>query len=321
MGVVKFLIFLIAFVGLAAFVFAGFRWRRIQGGINAGNVNGVEKVPVGRFIASFFLLTVLLVFFSAIQIVPAGHRGIVFSQGSGVQQRILQEGLNFVTPAIESVTMIDVRVRKYRVELPIGKNSAASKDTQEIGAVVTIRYHYDSKQVDDIQRDIGSDEDVKAKVLDPESEDAIKKSTSTFDAEEMIANRGALGDLIKKKLAAQVKSSHVIIDSIAVNNINFDPDFAQAIEDKVKQKQIAKTEELKEKVEEHKANQVIEKAKGVREASILKGEGEAKANNLVNDSITSNLIEWRRVNRWNGEVSKVSAGGSSGMILQLPVPE
>jgi len=313
LGVVKFLIFLIAFVGLAGFVFAAFKWKRVEGGINAGNIRGVEKVPVGRFIVSTVLLITLLVFFSAIQIIPAGYRGVIFSQGSGVKSRILNEGFNIVTPAIEQVIPMEVRVQKHPVTA-----AAASKDTQNVKTVVAINYHFDPKKVHKIYQNYGLTDEVNTRIIAPKTQDAIKRSTAKFDAEDMIANRDKLGDMILATLGARLAKSHIIIDDVSVENISFDDDFMLAIEDKVKQKQLAKKAQLIVVTKEAEAKQAVAEAEGIKQARILKAEGTARANELKDRTLTDKVLYDKWLDSWDGKSPLYLSGGGNSAIFQLP---
>lgn len=63
-------------------------------------------------------------------------------------------------------------------------------------------------------------------------------------------------------------------------------------------------------VAEGEANAAIAKAKGLAEARRIESEAEARANQVIAASITTNLIEYKKVNRWNGALSQVSGGAS-----------
>lgn len=57
------------------------------------------------------------------------------------------------------------------------------------------------------------------------------------------------------------------------------------------------------------------KAQGEADAIILKAEAQAKANQLLTASITSTLVEYNKVNKWNGRVPNVT--GNGGSIISL----
>lgn len=58
-------------------------------------------------------------------------------------------------------------------------------------------------------------------------------------------------------------------------------------------------------------------AKAEATARIMQAESQAKANELLNSSITPAIIEYNKVNRWNGKLPETSVGGGSSTIIGL----
>jgi len=311
MEFLKFLLFMVTLIGLIGWIWKGISFDRTD----YGDIRGIASFPVSRTVTGLVVLVGILVFFSAIQIMPAGHRGVIYSQKSGVKSRILQEGFNVVTPAVETVHEVSVRVREHTVVLDVEKNSAASKDTQDVGAVVTVNYHYDAKNVHRIYRDIGDADTVAKTILVPKTQDAIKRATATFEAEDMIANRGKLAELIKTTLSDRLASSYLIVDDISVQNISFKKDFTAAIENKVKQKQLAKQAKLIVVTKEAEAEQLIAEATFSLESRILKAEGTAKANELLERSLTPGVLQQRAIDVWDGKFPTYYSGGAGAPLL------
>ena len=72
------------------------------------------------------------------------------------------------------------------------------------------------------------------------------------------------------------------------------------------------------------ARNKVERSKAEADQAIAKADGEAQANKKLNESLTPNLLEWRRltilqeaVARWNGERPMVEGAGSN-LLLSLP---
>jgi|688.fasta_scaffold961484_2 regulator of protease activity HflC (stomatin/prohibitin superfamily) len=60
----------------------------------------------------------------------------------------------------------------------------------------------------------------------------------------------------------------------------------------------------------------IEKAKSESQAILLKAESQAKANRLLNESITPEILEFNKINRWNGKLPTTTLG-NQGSIINL----
>ena len=89
--------------------------------------------------------------------------------------------------------------------------------------------------------------------------------------------------------------------SVAINNFDFSYAYNQAIEKKAVAEQEVQTSK----------NQ-LEKAKIEAETKKVKAQGDADANALLEKSLTKEILIEKWIEKWNGEVSKVS--GSDNML-------
>lgn len=67
-------------------------------------------------------------------------------------------------------------------------------------------------------------------------------------------------------------------------------------------------------------------AKGAADAEVTRAQGQAQANNLINQSLTDKVlertrldVEWERIRKWDGRLPEVTTGGGNGVLLQIPV--
>lgn len=80
----------------------------------------------------------------------------------------------------------------------------------------------------------------------------------------------------------------------------------------------AMIEEAKARYESAKldAQTKIEKAKAEATARLLNAESQAKANKMLDESITSNILEFNKINRWDGKLPTTTLG-NQGAIINL----
>lgn len=64
------------------------------------------------------------------------------------------------------------------------------------------------------------------------------------------------------------------------------------------------------------AAKMVATAEGDAKSTITRAEAQAKANRLLSDSITPTLVEYRKLDKWNGVLPTVA--GVSGIMLSLP---
>lgn len=67
--------------------------------------------------------------------IGAGERGVLLNFGA-VQQDVLGEGLHFITPVMQKVAVMDVKVQKATTDA-----AAASSNLQDVSSTVAINYH------------------------------------------------------------------------------------------------------------------------------------------------------------------------------------
>jgi hypothetical protein len=84
-----------------------------------------------------------------------------------------------------------------------------------------------------------------------------------------------------------------------------DKNIQKSINDKFSSEQKIITQQNNNKV-------VIEKATADAKAKIIEAEAEAKANKKIADSIDSNLVKYKEIEKWDG--SKVTIQGSGAVI-------
>lgn len=243
--------------------------------------------------AAIFVLVILLNSFTVVQ---AGHTGVVVTMGS-VNEGVLQEGIHFKIPFVQNVVKIDNRIQKLEVN-----TEAFSKDLQSVKTVLAINYRVDTAKSYSIYKNIGADyEDV---LVVPAVNEVLKAITSKYTAEESVTNRVLISDGLIKGLNEKLNDLGLYITDVNIIDFDFSEAFITAIEEK----QVAQQQLLKAETEKQTA---ITNAQAAAEAAKIKAEGDAKANKLLNDSLTDKVLENKKIDKWNGELPKVSGSGST----------
>lgn len=305
MFIIKLILFLIVAGILGFFIFRNIRTES----------NGQVIFPVSMIAGSALALVFFIILMSAVAVIPAGHRGVVFNILTGVEDRKLNEGVNFVTPFVENVHLMEVRVDKSQHQA-----AAASSDIQDVQIDIVVNYNPDPSKVNILYQKFGENKEVVAqRIINPAVQEVVKASTAKFTAAEMIERREELKQLIFKGLERRFKRAHLVLYDVSIANITFNTEYTQAIEDKVRQEQIALKETAIVKQKEALAQQQIKAAQGDREAAILRAQGKAEANRLLQQSLSPIVIQQQFLEKWDGKYPTVT-GGNSGMLLQIPAP-
>lgn len=127
---------------------------------------------------------------SAFVVVPAGNVGVVFNIFGGVQSRPLGEGLHFVLPMVQQVTLYDVRQQELTLAAATGdKINARSAEGLEIDVDVTVLYQVIRERAPQLHQDIGPlYMDVRIR---PEVRSQIRDGISEYRAADLISVKRA----------------------------------------------------------------------------------------------------------------------------------
>jgi regulator of protease activity HflC (stomatin/prohibitin superfamily) len=263
-----------------------------------GEKKEVEILLINKIIAhSILAIIALIVIFGSIGTVSTGERGI-HTRFSAVTGKVYNEGIYFKLPLIEGATVMNVQVQKEEVTV-----TAASKDLQTVTAQVALNYHLVPEQVSNIYRSVGVS--YKERLISPAIQEAMKASTAKFTAEELITKRELVKEEIKMNIRERLADSSIFVDELNIIDFDFSKSFNDAIEAKVTAEQNALAAKNKLEQVKFEAQQAVESAKGKAEAITV----EATA---LKDS--PQLIELRKIEKWNGTMPQYVGAGVTPFI-------
>jgi regulator of protease activity HflC (stomatin/prohibitin superfamily) len=278
-------------LGLVIAIFVGIVVAIIVGAVQAiGQEQGNFKLRATPIIGSFIIAFLIVALFNTTVLVKAGHVGVVTRFGA-VTGANFEQGLHFKVPFIEGVNIFDVRVMKEQVDA-----AAASKDLQEVKSTIALNYHLDSTQASTVYREIGPN--YKERIVDPAVQEAFKFTTAQFTAEELITQREAVKSKARTFLKERLETFHIIVDELNIVNFDFSGEFNAAIE----QKQVAQ-----QNVE--KAKQDLKRIEIEAQQKIAEAEGQAKAQRLQQQSLTTLYVQFKALEKWDGKLPTVTGGG------------
>jgi len=123
----------------------------------------------------------------------------------------------------------------------------------------------------------------------------------------------AMLEFVKQKMIDKYKPSGVIIVDVAFkSNIRFPGNVVAAINEKIKATQVALQKEQEVMQAEADAKKAVAKADGEAQSILMVAQAQAKANNLLSQSITSTLVSYEMAKKWNG-VSPIYSGSGSAI--------
>ena len=268
---------------------------------------GVAK---GVMIGVVVLIIIGVVVASAVQIVDAGHRGVLLHWNAvDLTAAPLAEGLHFVTPFADSVVQMEIRTLKF-----VKTTSAASKDLQTVSTEITVNYHPSPNSVNILYQTVGLD--YENRIITPTVEEVVKQVTAKYNAEELITKRPLVKSDFEADISSRLNEFNIITDTVSITDFQFSALFASAIESKVEAEQKAFKAENDLKRIEVEARQHAAQAEGIAQANIAEASGEAEAIRIINNALSTNphYLEWLKTQQWDGKLPLVVGEGGTPFI-------
>ncbi|MDR2605673.1 MAG: prohibitin family protein, partial [Oscillospiraceae bacterium] len=296
-------------LAIAVFIATGFTTT----GRPATDRNGMPytkyvRVWKGRKLQALAILPLFIALGSCITSVPAGHTGVLVTFGK-VEPTVMQEGVNFKLP-YQQIILVDNRVQKREFQL-----QAFSKDIQQTEVNGSVNFTVDKATSQDLYRNVGIS--YFETVIQPRVQEDVKLTFSQYTAEGLVERRMELSNRIEELLAEEMKAYGIQIVNINIENIDFTDVFTNAVEAKQVAQQNKLTTQTQQEAEiiisktaaEQKiieANAEAERKKIAADADAyavrIAAEAEAEANLAVAKSLTQELLEYTKIQGWNGTV-------------------
>ena len=270
------------------------------------------KKTYSLIIVAVALVIVALVGISFVTTIPAGHTGVVTTFGK-VSDNVLQEGLHIKMPW-QTVHKINNQITKLEVG-----TEAFSKDLQTVTTVIAVEYRVDKSKSYSIYKEVG--DRYESILVSPAVNEVLKAITSQYTAEESVTNRVQISTGLLEGLNAKLNSIGINIEDVNIIDFDFSDAYISAIEEKqVAEQRLlkAKTEAEEKKVTAQaeadaslilaeaeakaKANARLIEAEAEAEAKRIVAEAEAEANQLLSSALSDNLIDYKTIEKWNGEM-------------------
>ena len=194
----------------------------------------------------------------------------------------------------------------------------ADRDGLQITAEMGITYIVDPQKAPYLYKRYkrGIDEITDTFVHNIVRDTLIREASNLQISDIMGPKKSYLLNQVQKDVSERINPQGIIVQSVYWIGAL---DVPQSVRDSVNAKIVAtqKAQQIENEVAQTKAQaeKNVAEAEGQAKAILVKAQAEAEANRLKSASITPTLVDYFKVQKWNGQVPKVSSG--SGMILSL----
>jgi regulator of protease activity HflC (stomatin/prohibitin superfamily) len=129
-------------------------------------------------------------------------------------------------------------------------------------------------------------------------------------------------------LTAQFSARHLKLVSFGIREVHLPQPLIEALTQKIQAQQASEQQkyllaQAKVKADQDvaqatgQANAVMEKAKGDATATLTKATAQAQANDLLAKSITSPLIQYEQLQRWDGRLPLFTGGAGATPLIDV----
>ena len=179
------------------------------------------------------------------------------------------------------------------------ETAAYSSDAQTMTVQMTLQYQVLTDKVMDIAAQYGTLDALTTRINAIATE-KTKSVLSSHKAMDIIANRQDMSPAVEEVIRAAVGEEYFVnVVAVVLTNI----DFSDAFETAVEEKMIAEQKQLKAEYD--------------AAAKVTAAEAEAKANQLLEKSLTDKILEEMFIDKWDGKLPEVMAG-EDGLSILLP---
>jgi regulator of protease activity HflC (stomatin/prohibitin superfamily) len=210
--------------------------------------------------------------------VGPGEAGVLWRRffGGTVTDVVYGEGIQIIFPW-DNFYIYNVRMQQSERDLNV-----LTKEGMQAKLIISVRFHPDYSLIGVLHQRIGPD--YAETVVYPEVDASLRAVIGSMTAEELYTTTN---DTLTRVLTRSIKElveSYIAIEAVIIKNIELPLGVQQAIDDKIQQQHRAEAVEF-----------LIEAAKKEAIRNVVEAEGLAKANTIIDASLSSLLVKNKMV--------------------------
>jgi regulator of protease activity HflC (stomatin/prohibitin superfamily) len=284
-------------------------------GISIAGAVGVYTGFINRNKVTFIAL-ILIALMSSCSKVPAGYKGVkvyLLGTSKGVDHEVLGVGRYW----------IGWNEELYKFPTFLQNESWKGVEFQSheglsLTASVGVSYFIADSDVPRVFTNYrkGVDEitqvDLKNIIRNSFVQEASKRKVEEIYGSGKSAFLGSVRESVRSRAS---EKGITVEDVYLIGSIDLPPAVTTALSNKIEATQRAEQRENELRETEAQAKKQIAEAEGMSQAIILKANAEAQANKIVSNSLSSSLIEYEKIKKWDGKMPHVTS--SSGLIIDM----
>lgn len=273
-------------------------------------------------------LALILLFRSSIIYVNPGYVGVLIHRsGGGVDKTPLPVGFHLKWPVFQEIVEYPIFMqtlvlaqssregRPYNEEINVN-----SVEGQPISCDVSLSFELDPGRVPYLYTSFRTN-------IEMITHGFVKQSIR--QALQEVVGRTEIVNFLGKEKALVVKQTQddiqkhlgeygFLVKQFTLNEVRAPESIVKAIEAKNTMAQEALRAQNEMQKKQFEAQQKVIEAEGDAKSTLTRAKAQAESNQLLAASITPTLVEYRRIEKWNGQLPQVTGGATPFLNLQKP---
>ena len=247
---------------------------------NQGRPVKFSLAVIGSLLAGGVLLNTLS---SGLATIPPQERGLVLNAFTGYRPPVLEPGVHFITPFVETVKRYNIGQQNYTMSKTPAEGQVAGDDSvtartadgQEVFIDASVVYSVDPTKLIETYVRYNND-NWESVLIRPQSRSIIYNKVAQYRVEEVYSTkRDALRQAIEDELQVVLAKNGFQLQSFLLRNVTFNQDYAKSVEDKQVAQQNAERARFLVDQEQQEAERVRVQAKGRADATVTQAQGDA----------------------------------------------
>src|SRR5216117_1153127 len=287
-------------------------------------MSGEDRVNAPALVSSGIVLSGILVLvavgYGSFTIIQPGNVGVVFNRWSGALKTVGQ-GVEWRVPWITQVQSYPIALRTYTMVQRGGEGTAQGDDSidlptkegQHIRQDISVTYNTSHEQAADVFRSFrGADiADIERTFIRRTIITVSQNAAGQMSLTELIsAQRGQLQARIQDDLRNEMNKMGFVVDKVNLGASHLPDIIEKQLQQKMAAQQQAQQAEYELQRQQTLAKAKIAEAEGDAQSTLVKAKAQAEANRLLQESLTSLLIQNKAIDRWNGSLPQFTGGGA-----------
>lgn len=269
-----------------------------------------------RLIVAALAFAFMIAFFSSYSVISPGYTGVIFNVWTG-SLRTVPQGIAWRTPWITKVQSYPTALRTYTMVRRSGEGSATGDDSidlptregQHITQDISVTFNTSEDQASQVFKAFrGADiSDIEATFIRRTIITVAQNTAGQMSLSEVIsAKRNELQDNIQRKLAEEIEKMGFHLDKVNLGASHLPDSLEKQMQQKMAAQQQAQQAEYELQKQQMLAKAEVAKAEGEAQAILVRAKAQAQANQLLQTTLTKNLIQSKAIDKWNGVLPQVS---------------